>query len=75
MNIGDGYWELSYLLGQISLQSISTGELNQAVDDFYNRRKDSVERMEEFFKTHRALECERPFLNHLLQKIEFMIII
>ncbi|MDO5715775.1 MAG: hypothetical protein Q4P25_04290 [Tissierellia bacterium] len=71
LNIGDGQLEYDYLLGKRSLQTIGTKGLNQAVDDYYINKKDAVDQMEEFFKKHYALEAERPFLNHLLQKIEF----
>lgn len=68
---GDGQWEYEFLLSGEQIKFVSTMELNAAVDAYYANCKDSVEQMEKFFQSHRAIFAEQPFFANLLQKIEF----
>lgn len=70
LNIGLGEYELEIIRGT-SIKKITTREINKAVDDYYKDDKKALSEFSEFFKNNRAIEAESPFLNYLLQKIEF----
>lgn len=71
LNLTDGSYELKIAKGEIQIKHIPTREINQAVDDYYARKEEAISEFEEFFKNHKAIEAERHFLTHLMQKIEF----
>ncbi len=71
LNISDGSYELKLAKGELAIRHISTREINLAVDDYYARKEEAILEFENFFKKNRAIESERNFLTHLLQKIEF----
>ena len=71
LNLSDGSYEYNIITKKESIKSISTRQLNNALDDFYGRQNSALEEFDDFFRKNRALEAQRPFLVNLMQKIEF----
>lgn len=71
LGLSDGSYELEISKNNNLIKHISTKEINKAVDDYYAKDKYALEEFENFFRNNKAIEAERNFLTHLLQKIEF----
>lgn len=66
-----GEYEYKILTGNIKVEQENTTELNLALDDYYLKKEDSLKKIDEFFKNHRALETMDGFQYHVFREDYF----